>query len=56
MSNTTRKPLLPALKALQPVLDKLPVEEDSEGETEVANIKDFTVSALYIWRWASVEG
>jgi hypothetical protein len=33
--------------ALQPVLDTLPPEEDSEGETEIANIKDFTVSVLY---------
>jgi hypothetical protein len=56
MSNTTRKPLPPALKALQPVLDTLPPEEDSEAETEIANIKDFTVSLLYAWRWASVEG
>jgi hypothetical protein len=44
MSNTTRKPLPPALKALQPVLDTLSLEGDSEGETEIADIKDFTVS------------
>jgi len=44
MSNTTRKPLPPALKALQSILDALPLEEDSEGETESLNIKDFTVS------------
>ena len=47
MSGTTRKPLPPALKALQPVLDTLPLEEDSEGETEVMNVKDFTVRAFY---------
>jgi hypothetical protein len=44
MSDTTRKPLPPALKALQPVLDTLSLEGDSEGETEIADIKDFTVS------------
>ena len=47
MSGTTRKPLPPALKALQPVLDTLPLEEDSEGETEVMNVKDFTVRAFH---------
>ena len=46
MSGTTRKPLPPALKALQPVLGTLPLE-DSEGETEVMNVKDFTVRAFY---------
>ena len=49
MSDTTRKPFPPALKALQPVLDTLPTEEDSEGEAEITNIRDFTVSVLYVW-------
>jgi hypothetical protein len=48
MSHTFRKPLPPALKALQPILDTLPLEEDSEGETEIVNVKDFAVSAFYL--------
>ena len=48
MSDTTRKPLPPALKVLKPILDTLPLEEDSEGETEVVNVKDFTVRALCV--------
>ena len=35
MSNTTRKPLPHALKALQPVLDTLPLEEDSDRKSVV---------------------
>lgn len=46
MSDTTRKPLPPALKALQHILDALPLEEDPEGETEPMNVKDFTVRAF----------
>jgi len=48
MFDTTRKPLPPALKALEHILGALPFEEDSEGETETANIKDFTVRAFCI--------
>jgi hypothetical protein len=48
MSNTARKPLPPALMALQPVLDTLPPVEDSEGETEIANIKDFSEHTLRV--------
>ena len=47
MSSTTMKPLPPALKALQHVLDALPSEEDSEGETETVNIRDFAVSLRF---------
>jgi hypothetical protein len=43
MSDTTRKPLPPALKALKPILDTLPSEEDSEDGMEMVNVKDFTV-------------
>ena len=43
MSDTTRKPLPPALKALKPILDTLSLEEGSEDETEVTDIKDFRV-------------
>ena len=49
MSVAAKKPLPPALKALQPVLDTLPLEEDSEDETEAANIKDFTVRVVFVW-------
>jgi len=48
MSGTTRRPLPPALKALQHILDALPPEEDSEDETETVNIKDFTVRVFYV--------
>ena len=46
MSDTTSKPLPPALKALQHVLDALPLEEDSEDEMESVNAKDFTVRVI----------
>lgn len=45
MSDTARKPLPPALKALKPILDALHHEEDEEGGEETANVKDFTVRA-----------
>jgi hypothetical protein len=48
MSDTTRKPLPPALKALQHILDALPLEEDSEEETETMNVKDFTVRGFCV--------
>ena len=47
MSDTTRKHLPSALKVLQPILDTLSLEENSEDETEVMNIKDFTVRVFY---------
>lgn len=49
MSDTARKPLPPALKALKPILDALSPEEDSEGEKEMVNVKDFTVRAPYVY-------
>jgi len=50
MHAATKKPLPPALKALQPILDTLSLKEDSEGETEAASIKDFTVRVVFVWR------
>lgn len=50
MHDTTRKPLPPALKVLQPILDTLPLEEDSEGEMEVVDVKDFTVRGRFTCR------
>lgn len=55
MSDTTRKPLPPALKALQHVLNALPSEEGSEDETETVNVKDFTVSAFCGLRGRNLE-
>ena len=56
MPVATKKPLPPALKALQPILDTLPLEEDSEGETEAASIKDFTVRVVvFVWRGAKAN-
>ena len=48
MSNTTRRPLPPALKALQSTLGALPPEESSDGETESVDVRDFTVRALFL--------
>ena len=48
MSGTTSKPLPPALKALKPILDALPDEEDSGDEMETMSVKDFTVSVFYV--------
>ena len=55
MSVATKKPLPPALKALQPILDTLPLEKNSEGETEAASIKDFTVRVGFVLRGAKAN-
>jgi len=49
MPVATKQPLPPALKALQPILDMLPLEEDPEGKTKVTSIKDFTVRVVFVW-------
>jgi hypothetical protein len=46
MSDATRKPLPPALKALKPIFAALPPEGDSEDETETMKVKDFTVGEI----------
>lgn len=48
MSVTTKKPLPPALSALKPILDALPLEEGSDDEMDGVNIKDFSVRHLVI--------
>ena len=50
MPVATKKPLPSALKALQPILDTLPLEEDPEGKTGAASIRDFTVRVVFVWR------
>lgn len=47
MSDTVRKPLPPALEALKPILDALPVE-DSEDEMEPMGAKDLTVRMFFV--------
>lgn len=54
MSDTARKPLPPALKALKPILDALSLEF-SEGDQEIVNIKDFTVRETRVSSRAKVH-